>query len=187
MWLRLGRETRIDLTRAPLPVTPAGKSPDAQPATVPMPVALGLMGAMAAAVLFVTMGLGNRGSAAAGLRTTPWVTGAADLAPALESCLSETNAPGRAVAATDPASAFWRVMAFRSTDPARAREAEQELASKVREILASAHFLFREDKDLQASETLRRLENVLPVGVAACPILAASRFDLALLELRGSR
>lgn len=187
MWLRLGRETRIDLTRAPLPATPAGKSPDAEPASVPMPVALGLMGAMAAGALFFAVGFGDGGSGPNGLRTTPWVTGAAELAPAIESCLSETLAPGRAVAAADPASAFWRVMEYRSTDPARAREAEQELVLKVREILASAHFLFREGKDLKASETLRRLENVLPVGVAACPILTASRFDLALLEVRATR
>lgn len=187
MWLRLGRETRIDLARAALPAGASGEaSGDATPATVPVPVALGVLGAMAAVGALLVMGFGES-PGGTGLKTTRWVTGAEDLAPALEGCLEETVMPQRAVASNDPASPFFRVMEYRQTDPARATLAEAELTEKIREILASAHFLSRENKPLEASGTLRRLEYVLPVGVANCPILTASRFDLALLEVRGSR
>ena len=187
MWLRLGRETRIDLLRAPLPATPAGETADAEPASLPLPVALGIMGAMILGALALGGAFGGRSGPEISLRTMPWVSGSADLSVALDACLAETRMPERAVAARDPASAFWRVMAFRASDPVGAAEAETELTAKIREILASAHFLLMENKPLEASETLRRLEYVLPVGVTNCPILTASRFDLALLELRGSR
>ncbi len=187
MWLRLGRETRIDMARVALPAAPAGETnADATPATVPVPVAVGILGVLAAAGAFLVFGFGQQ-STGVSLQTTRWVTGAEELAPALEGCLEETTLPRRAVAASDPASPFFRVMAYRQTDPARANAAEAELTEKIREILASAHFLSRENKPLEASGTLRRLEYVLPVGVANCPILTASRFDLALLEVRGSR
>ncbi len=187
MWLRLGRETKIDLQRAAVPAAPKGEVGDAAPTTVPLPVALGAMAAMAAVAAVFVIGSNSGGSGGVSLKTTRWVTGAADLAPALEGCLKETTLPSRAVAANDPASPFFRVMEYRRTDPARASQAEAELEGKIREILASAHFLSRENKPLEASGTLRRLEYVLPVGVANCPILSASRFDLALLEVRGSR
>lgn len=187
MWLRLGRETKIDMQRAALPAAADGDVSDATPATVPMPAALGIMGLMAVVAVFLVVGAGGGGSRTISLKTTRWVTGADDLAPALERCLEETTLPGRAVAASDPASPFFRVMEYRQTDPARASAAEAELAGKIREILANAHFLSRGNKPLEASGTLRRLEYVLPVGVANCPILTASRFDLALLEVRGSR
>ena len=78
-------------------------------------------------------------------------------------------------------------MEFRGNAPARAQTAQAELRENVRGILADAHFLTRENKLLEASGTLRRLEYVLPVSVSNCPILAASNFDAALLEVRGSQ
>ena len=187
MWLRLGRETKIELQRAALPAAPKGEASDEASKTVPMPLALGAMVGMAAIAAFIVVGLGDSSSGGVKFRTTPWVTGAADLGPALEDCLKETSLPGRAVASNDPASPFFRVMEYRQTDPARASQAQKELQESIRELLAKSHFLSRENMLLEASDTLRRLEYVLPVGVAKCPILSASRFDLALLEVRGSR
>lgn len=187
MWLRLGRETRIDLARAPLPAAPVGEKPDAgEPATVPMPIALGVLGAIVVGALFATGGLSG-GTSESSYRTAQWAAGAGDLTSALQECLSKTVTPNRAVAENDPASAFWRVMTQRNSDPTAASSARSDLTGEIREILAAAHLLSLENKDLEASQALRRLEYVLPVGAENCPILTASRFDLALMEVRGSR
>ncbi len=187
MWIRLGRETRIDLVRAALPATPAGETSDEVPTTVPMPVALGLLGALGVAALVFIANSSDTGGSGIRLQTTDWVTGTESLTPAIETCLQTTDTPGRAVAATDPANTFWQAVSFRQTDPARAARAQTDLTDEISKILASAHLLSRENRDLEASATLRRLEYVLPVDAADCPILTASQFDLAVLELLGSR
>ena len=184
MWFRLGQETRIDLARAEVPASSATGS-DQTGNTVPMPVALGILGALAATAIFVTVGFGGTSSGPS-MRTTGYVTGADDLTTALESCLTETVRAQRAVASSDPASPFFRVMEYRGSEPAHAISAQAELTASVRGLLADAHFLVRENRLLEASGTLRRLEYVLPVSVTNCPILAASNFDAALLEVRGS-
>ena len=185
MWFRLGHETRIDLVRADVPATTEPGSDDT-PNTVPLPVALGILGALAAVAVFVSVGIGGNSSGPS-MQTTGYVTGADDLATALESCLQETVRAQRAVASNDPASPYFRIMEYRGSEPARATSAQADLTEKVRGLLADAHFLLRENKLLEASGTLRRLEYVLPVSVANCPILAASNFDAALLEVRGSK
>jgi hypothetical protein len=185
MWFRLGQETRIDLARADVPASTAPGS-DQTGNTVPLPVALGILGALAAAAVFVSVGFGGNPSGPA-MKTTGYVAGSDDLTTALESCLTETMRAQRAVAASDPASPYFRIMEYRGSDPARAITAQAELIANVRGILADAHFLVRENKLLEASGTLRRLEYVLPVSITDCPILAASNFDAALLEVRGSK
>lgn len=187
MWLRLGRETRIDLVTAPLPKAPAGeKIEEDAPTTVPMPVALGILGAILVGALLATGGLGGK-SDDKSYRTVQWAAGGGDLALALDECLSKTVTPNRAIAANDPAAAFWRVMTQRDSNPTAATDALSDLQIDIREILADAHLLSLENNNLEASQTLRRLEYVLPVGAENCPILTASRFDLALMEVRGSR
>lgn len=191
MWFRLGVETRIDLLRAaaaPVPRAEAGQGAKAgeAPKTVPLAVALPVMAAMAGAAVFFMVASGG-GTAPTGLRTSAWVTGAADLAPALDACLDAPLTPARAVTPADPAGPFWRVMAYRGSDLARASVARAELDRAVRDILADAFLLARENRLLDASRTLRRMEYVLPVGTGRCPILTATRFDLALLELSAAR
>lgn len=189
MWFRLGAETRIDIQRtaapaeAPAPGKPATSD---EPATIPLTVALPIMAVMAGAAVFGAQALTGKSKSALSMQTTRWVTGAADLAPALDGCLETTVPPTRAVAPGDPAHAFWRVMVYRGSDPVKATEARADLAAGVREILAEAYFLSSENRGLEAAQTLRRMEYVLPVGPAACPILSASRFDTALLELSAS-
>lgn len=189
MWFRLGAETRLDLVRsAAAPVAASETAPEGdQPTTVPLAVALPLMAAMAGVALYFMLGSGEDVSASAGLRTAPVVTGAVSLEPTLEPCLATPRAPGRAVAANDPASPFWRVMAFAETDPAAARVARAELDEAILDLLADAYLLAREKRYLDASRVLRRMENVLPVGTARCPILEASRTDVAILEVTARR
>ena len=187
MWLRLGRETRVDLSRAPLPAASEGEKVDqGEPATVPMPIALGILGAIVFGAFVASGGLGGASDQRT-YRTAQWAAGAGDLDSALDACLSKSVSLNRAVAASDPASAFWRVMTLRNTDASAAKTARGDLQSEIQEILADAHLLSLENNDLAASQTLRRLEYVLPVGSENCPILTASRFDLALMEVRGSR
>jgi hypothetical protein len=138
-------------------------------------------------MLFASGGLSGSASSRTTLQTVPWVTGESNLSAALETCLSTTIVPTRAINQNDPASPFWRVMSFRNTNPVEAKVAQSDLDRRVREILTNAHLLRGENKALEASQALRRLEYVLPVGTADCPILTASRFDLALLEELGSR
>ncbi|NNE81503.1 MAG: hypothetical protein HKN18_14645 [Silicimonas sp.] len=187
MWFRLGSETRIDIHRVATPVEVPDTADDDAPKTIPLPLALTIMGAMAAAALGMVSILTSGGSSNLSLQTEPYVTGAKDLDPLVATCLEATGAPGRLVAPADPASPFWRVMAYRGQDPAKETLAKGDLTASVRKILAEAYFLSTENKPQEASEALRRLEYVLPVGTARCPILAASRFDVALLEMRGSR
>ncbi|MXQ09740.1 hypothetical protein GQ651_17985 [Alphaproteobacteria bacterium GH1-50] len=188
MWFRLGRETRIDIRRVAAPVeTEAAPSGGAQPKTVPLGVALPAMGLMVlAAVGFVLFaGAGQTGQS--GMRTTGWVERSAPIEPAVERCLASAGSQARTISPDDPSSAFWRTVSLRQSDPAAARAAEADLIREVRAILTEAHFLTRENRAADASEALRRMEYVLPVGLTDCPILSASRFDLALLELRGNR
>ena len=185
MWIRLGRETRIDLGRAVLPAEAQNDTAGDAPATIPMPVALGVLAVIAVAGLVFSGGLQRGGGIP--LRTTGWVTGATELSPAVETCLAQASALLHAVPPSDPANHFWQASTLRRTDPSAAASAERELTTRIREILASAHLLYSENKPLEASQTLRRLEYVLPVTDTDCPILQASRFDLALLEVRGTR
>jgi len=184
--IMLGRETRIELIRTVLPAGEAAAD-DGVPTTVPLPVAIGILGALAIVAAVFLGGFGGNANAGLSLQTTSFVTAPRAIEQALETCLADPRSPHRSVTTDDPASAFWQVMAFRETDPARANSATSELADTIRGVLTDAHLLAREGKPLEASATLRRLEYVLPLGGARCPILAASRFDLALLELRGSR
>ncbi|MGB3313215.1 MAG: hypothetical protein WBB85_02290, partial [Albidovulum sp.] len=66
-------------------------------------------------------------------------------------------------------------------------EVKIELSGKVLALIADAHLLLLENKALEASGSLRRLEYVLPVGNGDCPILSAARLDLAILELWGGQ
>lgn len=187
--LHLGHETQIELIRVPLPKEAAGETAPSEAAakTVPLPMALALLGGIAGLAFVVVAGLGQGGSDGPSLRTTSLITQTRAIEGALETCLAEPRSPDRPVTASDPAHAFWQVMTRRSSDPALAEAAYAELSDAIRALITRAHLLAREGRADEASDTLRRLEYVLPLGAADCPILAASRFDLALLELRGSR
>ena len=188
MWFRLGHETRIDIRRAAVPdEIEIGTSGGDQPKTVPLGVALPAMGLMALAAVGFVVFAGAGQTDTGGMRTTGWVDRSAAIEPAVERCLASAGARGRTISPDDPSSAFWRTVSLRQSDPAAARRAEADLIREVRAILTEAHFLARENMASDASEALRRMEYVLPVGLTDCPILSASRFDLALLELRGNR
>lgn len=189
--LQLGQETRIELVRTALPkeaaVSGDTATPKDAPQSIPLPVALGVLAGIGALVFAVMAGLGQGSSSGPSLRTTSLITQTRAIEGALETCLAEPRVPTRPVTAADPAHAFWQVMTQRESDPMLAEAAHGELSRDIRALLTQAHLLAREGRAAEASDTLRRLEYVLPLGAARCPILAASRFDLALLELRGSR
>lgn len=185
--IQLGRETQIEMVRAALPVTEYGAD-DSVPTTVPLPIALGILGGLAV-VAFVAMTIlgGGGGTSELSMQTTRLLTAPRAVEQALETCMSQTRQPSVWIAADDPGHRFWQVMALRDSDPTNANLALGELAADIRSILTDAHLLARAGRQLEASTTLHRLEYVLPLGDASCPILDASRFDFALLELRGNR
>ena len=180
MWFRLGAETRIDLQRVPAAVEEASES--GEKTTVPMPIAIGIMGVICLVALAGVAGFGSS-KQSGGLRTAGWYAGTMEMEPALAVCLAQEIPVPITLAATDPDAAFWT--AKLATDPAgdTATETHRQLTRAIRDNLAEAHLLFQEDKYLEASRALRRLEYVLPLGRAECPILEASRVDVALLEL----
>jgi hypothetical protein len=184
----LGGETRIEIRRVPAPPDLAKDDAGGRGTTVPLPVAISAMAAMTLAFALYLGGLGDVSTNAGDLRTTPWFDGSASVENALESCLAsglspEARALGAKTTMTEPDAPFRIAL----TDASGAAAARADLAGRVRGIIAESHLLVMENRALEASEALRRLEYVLPVGNGDCPILSAARLDLAILELRGGR
>lgn len=193
MWFRLGPETRIDISRAPLPadlLTDAdGKEAKKE---VPLPVALGIMAVLLVAFGAYVSSMGSSSDTGASLNTAAWFAGAAPLAPSLDTCLA-TGAQqaaangGIRVPPSAPDALFRAHVALNGSDPDRAATLKADLARDIQATFAQAHLLVRESRFFDAADTLRRLENVLPVGTGNCPILSAVRGDLAVLEMQGAR
>lgn len=193
MWFRLGADTRIDILSVPRPAEMAAAPDAGGKQEVPLAVALPVMGVMLIGFLAFMVSLGGDGGSTGGdLRTAAWYSGAAPLEPSLDACLATgleqaaQSGPVR-VAPTEPDALFRAQVAAAATGAANASQLRDELAANVRGIIAKAHLLAREGRNTEASDTLRRLENVLPVDLGECPILSAARFDLAVLDMRGDR
>lgn len=180
----LGGETRIDIVRTEAPADLKTDTKAGEAKTVPLSVALPAMGLMVAGFALYMAALAGGGTDRAALRTTPWFDGSAALEPALATCLAsglspEARALPTGTTATEPDALFRAALAQGAAGPASA-----DLAAKVRGLIAESHLLAHENRPLDASRALRRLEYVLPVGNGDCPILSAARLDLAILELR---
>lgn len=183
----LGGETRIEILKTIPPEGFAEKTEGSEKTTVPLAVALPLMGLMLLGVAFVTTGLGRGSDTSGQLATAAYFTGAEDLTEPLESCItSGLSVEARALAGADPNAPDRLFRAIQSA-PELSGELRADLKREIRQIIAETHFLLSENKSLEASQALRRLENVMPVGNGNCPILRAARFDLAILELQGGR
>ena len=66
---------------------------------------------------------------------------------------------------------------------ADAMSARATLLAQIDEAITQAHFLRDAGGAGDASAVYRRIENVIPLGNRACPILAATRRDLAVLQM----
>lgn len=193
MWFRIGADTRIDILTAPAPDLPDQEDAKQEKKEVPLAVALPIMALMVVAFgLIVSMMTSEREVSGSSLRTAAWFVGDAALEPSLDVCLatgyeqSKSQLPVR-VARTAPDALFQQYIITRDDDPLTAAEVIDQLTEKVRKIIAEAHLLAHEGAYLDASQQLRRLENVLPVGTGNCPILSAARSDLATLEIQAER
>ncbi|MEL6572966.1 MAG: FHA domain-containing protein [Pseudomonadota bacterium] len=176
MWFRIGQETKVTLMKADAPAGQGKNSNGQVPLTIAIPAMLGMT---ALALLFV-MGSAETPSINT-LQTAQWFTGT-DMTPALDACLAHDLTPPTAATTSAIDGPFWAFMADKSSTAAKTT-----LHQSVQNIIAETHILARENKLLEASEALRRIEYVLPLGRHDCPILDAARVDLALLELRGTR
>lgn len=185
MWFRLGAETKIEIQKTVLPAT---DSPDdAAKTTVPLPVAFGLMSLMVIGFALAAGAVGRDTSNDDTLLTSAWFTGAVDLDPYLETCLSHGRRPTQPVAPDDPAAAFWTFGLTADPSSETAVTARDTLTASIRTIITQAHLLEREGQPIRAAAALHRLEYVLPVGDADCPILQAARVDQAQLERSANR
>lgn len=183
----LGGETRIEILKTVPPEGFAEKAQTGEKTTVPLGVALPLMGLMLLGVAFVTTGLGRGSDTSGKLATAAYFTGASDLTEPLETCIaSGLSTEAMALAGADPNAPDRLFRAIQSGSEGT-DELRTELKREIRQIIAETHLLVNENRGLEASQTLRRLENVMPVGNGDCPILRAARFDLAILDLEGGR
>lgn len=193
MWFRLGADTRIDVLRAPAPQTEDAGTDPAEKKEIPMAIALPIMGLMMLAFGMILFALNSDSKrSGASLKTAGWFVGRQAIEPSLDVCLntgieqSKSLLPVR-VSKTAPDALFQEYIIVQDSDPARAGEVYEELTLSIKKDIAKAHFLANEKDYLQAADTLRRLENVLPVGTGKCPILSATRSDLATLEIADRR
>ena len=192
MTFSLGGETRLDILKTAAPADQGMDDAEASGRTVPLYIALPAMAVMAAAFLRYVGALAGGNQDGTGLRTSPWFHGTADIDAALQTCLASGLSPeARTLVSgttmSEPDALFRAYLAAADTAPNKAGRAKTDLATKVSGMIAESHLLFLENKMLEASQALRRLEYVLPVGNGDCPILSAARLDLAILELRGGR
>ena len=187
MWFNLGGETRISIEKIVAPADFIEDTPKGEKKTVPMGVALPLMGLMLLGVAFVTTNLGGSDRGQNDLATLGLFTGDAPIDPLLDRCIAAGLSPSaQTLAGGDPNAkdALFRAIL---NQPEASDALRQQLAGEIRNIIAESHLLARENKGIEASRNLRRLENVMPVGSGDCPILRAARFDLAILEMQGGR
>ena len=178
---RLGASARLAVKRTDAPVTADAGAKK----TIPIAIALPVLALMILGVFVVTTSLRSDGGGGPGqLATTRWFTGAEPLEVALDTCLTavtEADAIAVARAAPDwPFRAWARAADKTGTDAADARAA---LLADIDEAITQVHFLRDAGGAGDASAIYRRMENVIPLGNRACPILAATRRDLAVLDM----
>lgn len=184
MWFNLGGETRVDILKTTPPAGMELDTPGKEKAQVPLGVALPLMGLMLVGVMALTTGM-SRDDDDGGLATTDWFTGETELKPYVMRCLAAgLSTEAQALTGSDPNAPDRLFRALLGQDEPPADDLKR-LVSQVRAIIAESHLLVNENRYLEASKSIRRLENVMPVGLGDCPILSAARFDLALLEMQG--
>ncbi len=181
MWIRLGSETRIEIQRATLPATAPDDGP-AEKTTVPLPIALGIIGIMMIGFGFAAGLFGAPEEDDDWLYTSAWFSGAVPLDPSLDECLDQQRTPTQPIAADAPEAAYWAYMIAGDRDGETAIAARTDMISAIRGIIADTHLLQREGRPLEASAALRRIAYVLPVTAADCPILAAVEADRARLS-----
>jgi hypothetical protein len=178
---RLGASARLVVKRTDAPVVAGADGKK----TIPIAIALPLLALIVLGAFAVTTALrGSDGGGSGGLATTRWFTGAEPLDAALDECLTVVVA-GDAMAVTREAP-DWAFRAWaRAADKAGpdATDARARLLARIDESITEAHFLRDAGQSGAASDVYRRIENAIPLGNRPCPILAATRRDLAVLEM----
>jgi len=185
---RLGASARLVVSRTAAP-PPVAETPDGKPppkADIPIAVAIPILALVVLGAFVVVTQLRGDGGSGAALATTQWFVQAQSAEPALDACLAAAaDLPDQTVARTAPDWAFraW-VRAADKTAP-EALAARATILAEVRDAITRAHFLHDAGQSSEASALYRRLENAIPLGSRDCPILAATRRDLAVLEMMG--
>ena len=184
MWFRLGNETRVDILSVPMPDELKDTGGDGEKTEVPLAVALPILALMVAGFAAFMMGFGRSGDGeGGGLITTAWYLGSEPVTPYLDVCLETGATPTAGRVPQSAPDALFR--AHSTAAGSRADEIRDALAERVRTVVIDAHLLVNEGRYLEASQSLRGLERMLPVGEGDCPILGAARTDIAILTLQG--
>jgi len=184
---RLGGSARLVVKRTDAPAAAATTgAPDKT--TIPLVIVLPVLALIVLGVFALMTALRREDSAGPLLATTRWFTKAEPLDAALDACLAVADPlDGVPVARTAPDWAFRTWAAAADKTAAEALAARADLLATVDDAIARAHFLHGAGENAQASELYRRIEYAIPLGTRSCPILAATRRDLAVLELMGNR
>lgn len=184
--LRLGGVARLVVRRVAAPVEAPAGGTAGQGATpsVPLGIALPVLGLIVVGAFLVAGQLQRDGQSAPLLASTRWFAQDEPLEPAVDRCLAASEGlEDIPVGRNAPDWAFreW----LRAADPAApaARAARAALIDETRDSITRAHFLHLDGRNAEASAIFRRLEYVIPMGSRECPILAAARRDLAILQM----
>lgn len=186
MEFRLGAGARLAVRKTAQPAPAAEGAPAPARAEVPIALALPLMGLIVLGAYVAVTQLRGDGAAPPLLATTRWFAQAEPLDAALDACLAAAAGMDAApVARTAPDWAFRAWLRADDKTAPEAAAARAQILAEVQDAIARAHFLHDAGGDAEASALYRRLENVIPLGNRDCPILAATRRDLAVLEMMG--
>jgi hypothetical protein len=183
---RLGGSARLVVKRTDAAPPAAAGAPEKT--TIPLVIVLPVLALIVLGVFAAMSALRREETAGPLLATSRWFTRAEPLDAALDACLAVAGTQdGVPVARTAPDWAFRSWAAAPDKTAPEAQAARADLLAFVEDAIARAHFLHDAGENAEASELYRRIEYAIPLGTRSCPILAATRRDLAVLELMGNR
>jgi hypothetical protein len=186
--MSLGPDTRIRVTREPLPAALAESGGDGKK-EIPLVIALPIMAAFVVGFgLYVQMLASGGSQSGPALQTERWLADLPNYGQALDECLEAAGAATASrVPAGDPDAPFRAYSAATLSDPERLPDLRLALGREIRSLIVSTHLMAGEGRYAEAADTIRRVPAMLPTGAAPCPINSAARADFATLDRRANR
>jgi len=186
--MTLGPDTRLRVTREPLPSELAGSGSE-EKKEIPLVVALPIMAVCLVGFgLYVQMLASGDAEGGLSLQTQRWLTDLPDYGQALDVCLEAAGAATASrVPSGDPDASFRAYSAAKVTDPDRLPELRLALGRQVRSLIVDTNIMASEGRYADAAEQIRRVPPMLPTGTAPCPINSAARTDFATLDRWANR
>jgi hypothetical protein len=187
--MRLGPDTRIKITREPLPPELADEGGD-EPKEIPLAVALPVMAVFAVGFAFYVQMLTSDGPQdTSGLQTAAWLTDMQGFGRNLDVCLAAAGPETNVLVPADAPDANFRAYSLATVEGTEEEVGALRLTlgRAVRRQIVDAHLLVDQNRFGDAADELRDVLAMLPTGNAACPINSAVRSDFSVLQRRADR